>query len=197
MTPRHWRDDDAASPRRITTPAEDARVMNVLAFPHQVTRLIFDAGQPYEKFRGRYEVVVPTADPQRRGYSGRHARRPAVVTEQDEPGPHGFVLYWRQDMTPLMAPAGELRPCTAYLMGSRAIAEEMYRQDPALMLYAALRTLIYIDSGDRTRFAVEQPSTALADDADPAVAELGAGLDRQLAVLLDALGVERTSFPAS
>jgi len=74
-------------------------------------------------------------------------------------------------------------------MGSYAIADRIYRQDPAVMLYAPLRTLTYIDSGDRTRFAVDQPSTVLASFADPAIAELGARLDRQLADLLDALGV--------
>jgi len=66
-------------------------------------------------------------------------------------------------------------------MGSYAIADRIYRQDPAVMLYAPLRTLTYIDSGDRTRFAVDQPSTVLASFADPAIAELGARLDRQLA----------------
>jgi hypothetical protein len=35
------------------------RVMDVLSFPHQATRLVFDAGQPYEKFRSRYEAAVP------------------------------------------------------------------------------------------------------------------------------------------
>jgi hypothetical protein len=27
--------------------------------PHQVNRLIFDAGQPYEKFLSRFEAIVP------------------------------------------------------------------------------------------------------------------------------------------
>jgi hypothetical protein len=56
-------------------------------------------------------------------------------------------------------------------------------------LYAPLRALIYIDSGDRTRFAVDQPSTVMAGFADPAIAELGADLDHQRAELLKALSV--------
>jgi hypothetical protein len=75
-------------------------------------------------------------------------------------------------------------------MGNHAIAEQIYRHDPAIMLYAPLRTLIYIDTDDRTRFAVDQPSTILASFADPAIAALGLDLDGQLAELLDALGVE-------
>ena len=164
---------------------------NVLSFPHRVTRLVFDTGQPYEKFCGRYEAAVPPADPRWLGdFPGRHSRWPGTAGDLHEPGPHGFVLYWRGDMTPLMTPAGEVRPCTAYLMGSQVIPDKIYRSNPAVMLYSPLRTLIYIGSDDRTRFAVDQPSTVLADIADPAIALLGADLDRQLADLLDALGVE-------
>jgi hypothetical protein len=165
-------------------------VMTVLSVPYQVTRLVFDARQPYDKFRGRYEAAVPPADPQRPGdVTGRHACWPDLAADAGETGPHGFVLYWRADMTPRITTAGERRPCTAYLMGCPPITEKIYRHDPAMMLYAPLRALIYIDSGDRTRFAVDQPSTVLAGFADPAIADLGADLDHQLAELLKALGV--------
>ena len=36
--------------------------MQVSSIPHQVTRLVFDAGQPDEKFRARYEAAVPVLD---------------------------------------------------------------------------------------------------------------------------------------
>jgi uncharacterized protein (DUF302 family) len=168
-----------------------ACVVSVRSFPHRVTRLVFDVGQPYERFRGRYEAAVPPADPQRQGgLAGRHARWPDLGADASEPGPHGFVLYWRADMTPRMTAAGERRPCTGYLMGCPVIADKIYRQDPAVMLYSPLRALIYIDSGDRTRFAVDQPSTVFAGFADDGIAELGDGLDQQLADLLAALGVD-------
>jgi hypothetical protein len=93
-------------------------------------------------------------------------------------------------MAALMTADGELRPCTGYLMGKQAIAEKIYQQDPAVMLYAPLRALIYIDASDRTRFAVDQPSTVFASFADPAIARLGIGLDGQLAELLEAVGVQ-------
>jgi hypothetical protein len=167
------------------------------SFPHRVTRLVFDVGQPYERFRGRYEAAVPPADPHRLGdMAGRHVRWPDLAGDGyeagREAGPYGFVLYWRADMAPRMTTAGERRPCTAYLMGCPAIAEKIYRQDPAVLLYSPLRALIYIDSADRTRFAVDQPSTIMAGFADPAIAELGTDLDHQLAGLLKALGVEAT-----
>jgi hypothetical protein len=31
-------------------------VTDIGSFPHQVTRLVFDTGQPYEEFRARYEA---------------------------------------------------------------------------------------------------------------------------------------------
>jgi hypothetical protein len=58
------------------------------------------------------------------------------------------------------------------------------------MLHAPLRTPIYIDSTNRTRLAVDQPSTVYVGFADPVITELGIDLDRQLAELLDALGVD-------
>jgi hypothetical protein len=36
----------------------------VLSFPHCVNRLVFDTGQPYDRFRGRYEAEVPSAHSQ-------------------------------------------------------------------------------------------------------------------------------------
>jgi len=165
-------------------------VTNALSIPHRVTRLVFEAGQPYEKFLSRYEAAVPPADPRwLGGYAGRHVRWPGPATDPYEGGSRGFVLYWRADMAPLMTATGELRPCTGYLMG-QAIPEKLYRKDPAVMLYSPLRTLIYIDSRDRTRFAVDQPSTVLSGFTDPAIARLGVDLDHQLAELLDSLGVE-------
>jgi hypothetical protein len=97
-------------------------MINVLSVPHQVTRLVFDTGQPYEKFRSRYEAAVPPV------------------------------------ITPPRITAAERRPCTAYLMGCPAIAEKIYRHDPAAMLCAPLPALIYIDSG---KIATRPPTTPI------------------------------------
>jgi len=172
--------------------------MNPLSVSHQVTRLIFDVGQPYEKFCARYEAAVPALDPESLGeYTGRHVRWHDTGEGAGEPDPLGFVLYWRGHLNPLMAPGGELRPCTAYLMGLPAISEQVYRKDPAVMLHMPLRTLIYIDGDDRTQFAVDQPSTVLAGFADPAIAEHALDMDRKLAELLEALDVEASPVLAT
>ena len=39
--------------------------MDIGSFPHQVTRLVFDTGQPYEELRARYENAVPELDSSR------------------------------------------------------------------------------------------------------------------------------------
>jgi hypothetical protein len=168
-------------------------VISHLSLGYQVTRLVFDADQPYEKFRGRYEAAVPPADLRPGDCAGRHVRWQDVAADANGSGTHGFVLYWRADMMPELTVSAELRPCTAYLMGHHAIPEKAYLHDPAVMLYAPLRTLIYIDSADRTRLAVDQPSTVYASFADPVTTELGRDLDRRLAGLLDSLGVEAGS----
>jgi hypothetical protein len=169
---------------------KEAGVTTISSFPHRVTRLVFDTGQPYHRFRGRYEAEVPPAGEYQAGRSGgRHARWLPPGAAAAGFGIHGFVLHWRADISPLMTADGERRPRTSYLMGSNAIGESIYRQHPALGLYAPLRTLIYVDTDDRTYFAVQQPSTLLAEFADPGLANLGLCLDRQLADLLDALGI--------
>jgi hypothetical protein len=165
-------------------------VISHLSFGYRVTRLVFDPGQPYEKFRSRYEAAVPPADRRPGDRAGWHVRWHDATANANGSGPRGFVLFWRADLTPEPTGPGDLRPCTTYLMGHHATPEQAYLQDPAVMLHAPLRTLIYIDSTDRTRLAVDQPSTVYAGFADPVITELDIDLDRQLAELLDALGVD-------
>jgi hypothetical protein len=82
--------------------------MTLQSFDYQVARLVFDAGQPYEKFRGRYEAAVPPVDPRPGDYAGRHVRWQDVAADGDGSGPHGS-LYWRAEMTLLLPRSGELR----------------------------------------------------------------------------------------
>lgn len=165
-------------------------MLDIRSYPHQVTRLAFDTGQPYEKFRSRYEAAVPQLDPRRlAAFNGRHARWQEVAAEAGPSGPHGFLIYWRADMTPVLTTADDARPCTAYLMGDHTTAEAVYRHDPSAMLYVPLQTVIYIDAGDRTRLVVDQPSTVFASFSNPRITQARIELDRKLADLLEALGV--------
>jgi hypothetical protein len=164
--------------------------MDLGSFPHEVTRMVFDTGQPYEEFRARYEAAVPELDPKRlAAFAQRGAPWQEVVADADASAPHGFLIYWRTDMTPVMSLAGDSARCTAYLMGNHTIAEQMYRHDPSVMLYVPLRTVIYVDDANRTRFAVDRPSTVFASFASRPIFQVGTELDRKLAALIGALDV--------
>jgi hypothetical protein len=164
--------------------------MDIGSFVHQVTRLIFDTAQPYEEFRARYEDAVPELDPKRLvAFTESGASWQEVVADADASAPHGFLIYWRSDLTPVMSLAGDPARCTAYLMGNHTIADQMYRYDPSVMLYAPLRTAIYGDAANRTRLAVDKPSTVFASSASPPISQVGIELDRKLASLLEALDV--------
>jgi hypothetical protein len=65
----------------------------------------------------------------------------------------------------------------------------MYRHDPSVMLYAPLRTAIFVDAESRTRFAIDDPGTVFASFASTPISEVGTELSRKLADLLDALDV--------
>lgn len=158
--------------------------------PHQVNRLVIDVTEPFDPFRRRYEAAVPELDREKlAALVRRRAGWDEVLAMAEAAAPHGFLIYWISDVTPLMALAGDGGRCVQYLMGNHTIAERMYRHDPAAMLYAPLRTVICTGSDGRTRFAVDQPSTVFASFAIREVTEVGIELDRKLAGLLKALGV--------
>jgi len=103
--------------------------------------------------------------------------------------PHGFLIYFRNDVHLVMALAGDHADCVAYLMGNHVIAERMFRHDPRAMMYAPLHTVIWEDRRGDAWFTVDQPSKQFASFDIPEIAELGIELDHKLAALLDALAV--------
>jgi hypothetical protein len=56
--------------------------------------------------------------------------------------PHAFLIYFQNDLHPVMQVAGDNADCMAYLMGNHTIVEQMLRRDPRAILYAPLRTVI-------------------------------------------------------
>lgn len=69
-------------------------------------------------------------------------RRRASWSEMEQlianSAPHGFLIYFKNDVRPVMQLAGDTADCIAYLMGNHIIAEQMFRHDPRAMLYAPL-----------------------------------------------------------
>jgi uncharacterized protein (DUF302 family) len=143
------------------------------------------------QFQQRYEQAVPTNPVEEiAALVQRDASWAEVIDAHAELAPHGFLIYWRNDVHGVMQLANDENDCIAYLMGNVTIAEQMFRHDPRAMLYAPLRTVIWQDAHERAWFTVEQPSTQFASFGIPAISAVGVELDRKLAALLEALGVE-------
>jgi uncharacterized protein (DUF302 family) len=142
------------------------------------------------EFQTRYEAAVP--DLPLAAVSdlvSRSAEWSEMLELIERSAPHGFLIYFRNDVHPVMSLAGDRADCVAYLMGNHVIAERMFRHDPRAMMYAPLHTVIWEDRDGNAWFTVDQPSAQFASFDIPEVTEVGIELDRKLAALLDALAV--------
>jgi hypothetical protein len=156
---------------------------------HQVDRLTIRINDSFDGFRDRYEQAVPKFQSARfDSLVERGVDWQTVLEATAQNAPHDFILYWSHDFTSLMRLAGDRGRCVEYLMGNHTIAEKMYRYDPAILLYAPLRTAIVEDADGVTWFTVDQPSTRFASFNSPEIAAVGIELDRKLAALLAILG---------
>ncbi|HVV20736.1 MAG TPA: DUF302 domain-containing protein [Pseudonocardiaceae bacterium] len=163
---------------------------NVAEVSHAVVRWSFDTRSSFDEFRARYEAAVPERDLDRIArLRAEHASWDAVLADAENSAPHGFLRFWSTDVGGLMRLAGHRGPCVSYLMGNHTIAERMYRHDPAVMLYAPLRTTIHEDRHGVTRFSLDRPSTHFASFGDPDITSVGLQLDRKVINLLRVLDV--------
>jgi hypothetical protein len=144
------------------------------------------------EFQRRYEQAVPPnpADDVAALIEGK-ANWPEVLDCIGESAPHGFLIYWRNEVSRrAMKLAGDDAECVAYLMGNVTIAEQMFRYEPRAMLYAPLHTVIWEDAEGGSWFTVDQPSTQFASFGLAEISAVGVELDRKVAALLEALRVE-------
>ncbi len=157
---------------------------------YEAVRFEIPIHEPYADFRQRFESAVPVFRRDRAAdLVERRASWSEVAADVKASAPHDFLLYWKLDLTPVMSLAGHGRRATEYLIGNHVTAETMYRHDPAVALYVPLHCAIYETDGG-TRFAVEQPSPTLSSLGRHEIVEVGVDLDRKLAALLMALGVD-------
>src|SRR5580658_3777350 len=141
-------------------------------------------------FQSRYEAAVPPLPGAAvQELVARGAPWPEMLELIDASAPHGFLIYFRNDVHPVMTLAGDGAACVSYLMGNHTIAERMFRHDPRAMLYAPLHTVIWEDAAGDAWFTVDQPSTQFASFDIPEIAAVGVELDRMLATLLESLDV--------
>jgi hypothetical protein len=156
---------------------------------HQVDRLTIRIDESFDGFRNRYEQAVPVFQSERfDSLVERGVDWQTILDATAENAPHHFIRYWSHDFTSLMSLAGDRGRCVEYLMGNHAIAERMNRYNPAILLYAPLRTAIVEDANGATWFTVDQPSTRFGSFNMPEITEVGIELDHKLAALLEHLG---------
>ncbi len=142
-------------------------------------------------FQRAYEAAVPDLPLREvQDLLRRDAQWKEMIDLINARAPNGFLIYFRNDVHPVMRAAGDQADCIAYLMGNHVIAERMFRHDPRAMLYAPLHTVIWEDANGDAWFSVDQPSTQFSSFGVPGVAEVGIELDRKLANLLDVLNLE-------
>lgn len=142
-------------------------------------------------FQRAYEEAVPNVPvAEVQELVRRSAPWQEMVDLVDTRAPNGFLIYFRNDLHPVMKGASDTADCIAYLMGNHVIAERMFRHDPRAMLYAPLRTVIWEDENSDAWFSVDQPSTQFSSLGIPAIDEVGIELDRKLATLLEVLDLE-------
>ena len=155
---------------------------------HQVDRLTIQIGDTFDVFRNRYEQAVPVFQSERfESLIERAVDWQTVLEATAQNAPHDFILYWSHDFTSLMRLAGDGGRCVEYLMGNHTIAQKMYRYNPAILLYAPLRTAIVEDADGAAWFTVDQPSTRFSSFNTPQITEVGIELDHKLAALLEHL----------
>jgi uncharacterized protein (DUF302 family) len=158
---------------------------NTTAIDHAGRRLVVALPCPYDEARAHYETLVPRVDSARFSQMGSWQ---ATLELAEINAPHGFMIYYRSDVTAVMAGSPSFWKATQYLMGNHIIAERMFRHDPSVMLHAPLRTLLYADPDGDTKLAVDQPSLLFASYGDPRIAYVGHELDTLLAQLIILLG---------
>jgi hypothetical protein len=155
---------------------------------HRVDRLTIEIDDSFDGFRNRYERAVPEFHRERfDSFIEEGVDWQTVLDATAENAPHDFILYWSGDFTSLMSLAGDRGRCVEYLMGNHTIAQKMYRYNPAILLYAPLRTAIVEDADGVTWFTVDQPSTRFGSFNTPQITQVGIELDRKLAALLEHL----------
>ncbi|MGW4793985.1 DUF302 domain-containing protein [Nonomuraea sp. NPDC004297] len=156
---------------------------------HSNVRLQIPVPGSFAEAMGTYERLVPALDAARvEDLVRRQASWDEVIEQARENAPHGFVIFWRFDITPLMSLAGDEWPCVQYLMGNHTIAQRMFHHDPAIMLSAPLRTVLCAGASGVVTLQVDLPSSRFGSYGNPEIAAVGRELDDKLAGLLGALG---------
>lgn len=157
------------------------------AVDHPSRRLVVALPQTYDEAREIYESLVPEVDLAR---FAEMASWQATLDLAQINASHGFMRYYRSDISAAVSRSPSSWRTTQYLMGNHTIAERMFRHDPSVMLHAPLRTVLYADPDGDTKLSVDQPSLLFDSYGKQEIAAVGRELDGLLAGLITLLGGE-------
>jgi uncharacterized protein (DUF302 family) len=152
---------------------------------HTVRRIQIPLPGAFAEVRERYERLVPVVDHDAFAAAPNWA---AAVELAKKAAPHGFMRYFSTNVAAAMRGSANERPTVQYLMGNHTIAERMYRHDPAAMLHAPLRVVLFESAGGEAVMVLDQPSRLFASYGNPAIGQVGEHLDELVAGLIGALG---------
>lgn len=120
-----------------------------------------------------------------------------IATWTASRAPHGFLVYWKNDVRALMSRAGDRHQAIAYLLGNHITAEKMFRVDPRVMIYAPLRVEISQADGGSVMFTADVPSDMFGAYGSGEIMKVAHGLDLALAALLVDLRATPPAFLAA
>ncbi|MFG1934394.1 DUF302 domain-containing protein [Mycobacterium sp. NPDC048908] len=161
------------------------------AHDHTMTRLDVSTGIGFDEFVVAFEAAAPPYDVacvMQIVDSG--GTRDDILAQAADNAPNALMVYAKVDGVRLLSVAGHPVKAVEYLLGNHTVAETMFRHDPRALLYAPLRVLVYSDSDGNAVFSMDRPSSAFGSLGIADVTEVGLGLDRKVANLLGAIGVD-------
>lgn len=160
------------------------------AVRYTANRCTVQTGSPLADFRARYEQAVPPLPVNKvAALVQRRAPWQEMLDLIGAVAPWGFLIYYKNDVGPVVSLAGDQTPGVAYLMGNHTIMERMYHYQPAVLLYAPLHAVIWGDPDGSACFTFDKPSDQFASFGNPEITAVGRELDQKMAALLDHLHV--------
>ena len=171
-------------PRERSNEGEQGSV-DAVTVDYVVHRVTIPTGMVMPEFRAQFEDAVPHLPlDQVRELVSRGAPWGEMVDLVGRTAPWGFLLYWTNDVDPIVRLAGDSDSAVAYLMGNHTIMERMFRYEPSVVMYAPLHVAIWSHSDGQAFFTVDKPSDQFRSFANPAVTAVGRELDSKLVHLL-------------
>ncbi len=153
-----------------------------------VNRMCIPTGMALSEFRSRFEDAVPPLPlDQVRELVSRGSPWGEMVDLVQRAAPWGFLIYWTNDVDPIVRLAGDSDSAVAYLMGNHIMMERMFRYEPSVVMYAPLHVAIWSHSDGQAFFTIDRPSDQFGSFDDPRVTAVGYELDKKLATLLEHL----------